>query len=229
MRMTQELKRLEWRGTCGELGALLLESRLVKELSPAHNRRLRASCELYSIRWNPTQGTVAVVDVQEIAGDAYEELSGLFRSKRDAVNALRDVVQANQLCPLVSGLEKGRGPCFASQLKRCRGACCGRETLRSHAARLAVALQALRLEPWPFAPRIGIRERPAGNAHGEVHVFERWCYLGVARDEAELAELAASGRRPVFDLDTHQILSRFIKRKRGNLDIVNLAAQRLAA
>ena len=77
--------------------------------------------------------------------------------------------------------------------------------------------------------RIGIRERPAGNTHGEVHVFERWCYLGVAHDEAELAELAASGRRPQFDLDTHQILSRFIKRKRGKLDIVNLAAQRLAA
>jgi DNA polymerase-3 subunit epsilon len=229
MHMAQQMKRVEWRETCGELGALLLESRLVKELSPAHNRRLRASCELYSIRWNPLQGTAAVVDVQDVAGEAYQELAGLFRTKRDAVNALRDVIQANQLCPLMCGVEKGRGPCFASQLKRCRGACCGRETLRSHAARLAVALQSLRLEPWPFAPRVGIRERSLAHGRSDVHVFERWCYLGVAHDDAELAELAASERRPVFDLDIHQILSRLIKRKRGVLDIVNLTGERLAA
>jgi DNA polymerase-3 subunit epsilon len=229
MHIAQQLKRVEWRETCGELGALLLEARLIKELSPAHNRHLRASSELYSIRWNPLQGTVGVVDVAEVAAEAYEELAGLFRTRRDAINALRDVLEAHQLCPLVSGLEKGNGPCFASQIKRCRGACCGRESHGSHAARLALALQALRLEPWPFAPRIGIREVGRDHERAEVHVFERWCYLGVAHDDAELAELAASRERPVFDLDTHQILSRFFKRKRNALDIVDLGAQRLAA
>jgi DNA polymerase-3 subunit epsilon len=229
MHIAQQLKRVEWRETCGELGALLLESRLIKELSPAHNRHLRASSELYSIRWNPLQGTVGVVDVAEVAGEAYEELAGLFRTRRDAVNALRDVLEAHQLCPLVSGVEKGRGPCFASQIKRCRGACCGRETLRSHTARLALALQSLRLEPWPYAPRIGIREADPDRERAEVHVFERWCYLGVARDDAELAELAAAHRRPAFDLDTHHILSRFFKRKKNALEIVDLGALRLAA
>src|SRR5690349_8210372 len=33
--------RIDWRRTAGELGALLLEARLVKELSPAFNRHLR--------------------------------------------------------------------------------------------------------------------------------------------------------------------------------------------
>jgi DNA polymerase-3 subunit epsilon len=228
MRIAQQLKRVEWRETCGELGALLLEARLIKELAPAHNRRLRASSELYSIRWNPLHGTAGVVDVGEVAAEAYDELAGLFRTRRDATNALREIIEANELCPLVSGLEKGRGPCFASQLKRCRGACCGRESLRAHAARLALALQSLRLEPWPFAPRVGIREHDAARERTEIHVFERWCYLGVARDDAELAELAASTRRPVFDLDTHQILSRLIKRKHGTLEIVELAAEPVA-
>lgn len=229
MRMAQQLQRLEWRETCGELGALLLEARLIKELAPVHNRHLRASSELYSIRWNPLRGTAAVVDVAEVAAEAYDELAGLFRTRRDATTALREILEAHQLCPLVSGLEKGRGPCFASQLKRCRGACCGRESLRAHAARLALALQTLRLEPWPYPARIGIRERDRERERTEVHVFERWCYLGVARDDAELAELASSPRRPSFDLDTHQILSRLIKRKRGALEIVDLAAQQLAA
>jgi DNA polymerase-3 subunit epsilon len=229
MRIAQQLRRVEWRETCGELGALLLEARLIKELAPAHNRRLRASSELYSIRWNPHHGTAALAEVADAAAEAYDELAGLFRTRRDAGNALREILEAHQLCPLVSGLEKGTGPCFASQLKRCRGACCGRESLRSHAARLALALQSLRLEPWPFAPRIGIREQDPLRERSEIHVFERWCYLGVARDDAELAELAASSRRPSFDLDTHQILSRLIKRKRGALDIVNLSAERMAA
>jgi DNA polymerase-3 subunit epsilon len=34
MRLVQEVRRVEWRETAGELGALLLESRLVKELQP---------------------------------------------------------------------------------------------------------------------------------------------------------------------------------------------------
>ena len=229
MRMAQQLRRIEWRETCGELGALLLEARLVKELGPAHNRRLRAHSELYSILWNPQQGTAGVVDVADIAAEAYDELAGLFRSRREATNALREILEAHQLCPLVSGLQKGRGPCFASQLERCRGACCGRESLPSHAARLAIALQSLRVEPWPYPSRIGIREHDATHERSEVHVFERWCYLGVARDDAELAELAVSRRRPAFDLDTHKILSRLIKRRRGVLDIVDLTAWRQAA
>ena len=41
MRISQELKRVEWIETAGELGALLLESRLVKERLPIYNRQLR--------------------------------------------------------------------------------------------------------------------------------------------------------------------------------------------
>jgi DNA polymerase-3 subunit epsilon len=229
MRMAQQIQRLEWRETCGELGALLLEARLIKELAPVHNRHLRASTELYSIRCDPVRGNAGVVDVCEVAAEAYDELAGLFRSRRGATNALRELLAANQLCPLVAGLEKGRGPCFAFQIERCRGACCGRESLRLHAARLALALHALHLEPWPFEARIGIRERDREREADEIHVFERWCYLGCARDEAELAELMAPARRPQFDLDTQQILSRFLKRRQAALDIVKFPEQRLAA
>jgi DNA polymerase III subunit epsilon len=41
MRIAQEIRRVEWIETAGELGALLLEARLVKELQPLHNRQLR--------------------------------------------------------------------------------------------------------------------------------------------------------------------------------------------
>ncbi len=41
MRLLQKVRRIEWRETAGELGALLLQSRLVKTLKPPHNRRPR--------------------------------------------------------------------------------------------------------------------------------------------------------------------------------------------
>ncbi|MDR7305366.1 exonuclease domain-containing protein [Rhodoferax saidenbachensis] len=38
-RIAQEIRRIEWHDTAGELGALLLQTRLVKELKPLHNRK----------------------------------------------------------------------------------------------------------------------------------------------------------------------------------------------
>ena len=46
-RLSAEIRRLDWIETAGELGALLLESRLVKEVAPLHNallRRRRTRC-----------------------------------------------------------------------------------------------------------------------------------------------------------------------------------------
>jgi DNA polymerase-3 subunit epsilon len=124
------------------------------------------------------------------------------------------------LCPIVLGLEKGRGPCFAHQLKRCRGACVGKESRVAHGLRLAAALARLRMRPWPFKGRVGVRE----NGGGALIVLDRWRYLGTARSDAELAGLAESRSRPAFDLDTYRILARFFSGPRRDCQIVELAA-----
>ena len=41
MRIAQQITRIDWKQTVGELGALLLESQLIKQLAPVHNRQLR--------------------------------------------------------------------------------------------------------------------------------------------------------------------------------------------
>ncbi|MEF8715325.1 MAG: GIY-YIG nuclease family protein [Accumulibacter sp.] len=46
LREYKEVRRIHWHETVGELGALLLESRLVKECQPIHNRRLRRISDL---------------------------------------------------------------------------------------------------------------------------------------------------------------------------------------
>lgn len=62
--IAQELRRIEWRETAGELGALLLQSRLVKELQPRHNRKSQKKSEQTLVqqtlpRW-PHTGRIAI-------------------------------------------------------------------------------------------------------------------------------------------------------------------------
>lgn len=225
MRIAQQVRRVEWIETAGELGALIQEARLVKLLAPLHNRRLRREAELCSFHWRPERpgAPPQLVSAREIDSTQFDSLYGLFRSRRAALEALREIAQAHGLCLILTGLEKGRGPCFAHQLKRCRGACVGKESAAAHAVRLMRAFSGLRMQAWPFRGRIGVRETDASGGRSEVHVLDRWCYLGTARSEEELREIN-SGAKPVFDLDTYRVLARFLKRSHGAVSVVDLAA-----
>jgi len=73
LQLAREVRRIEWRRTAGELGALLLEARLVKELLPAFNRQLRRAAALAALKtfaW-PWRGPVGVVE-EDAAREATE-------------------------------------------------------------------------------------------------------------------------------------------------------------
>jgi DNA polymerase III subunit epsilon len=230
MRLSQQIHRLEFIETAGELGALLLEARLVKELSPVHNRRLRRNRELHSLRFSSdcAAGGIAIVSLTQVAPKDLAQTYGLFRSSREAQNVLREIASEQKLCLKIMGLEKGRGACFAYQLKKCRGACVGDEPQALHRARLQMALSALKLRTWPFAGMIGLRESsPTGRT--AVHVFDQWCHLGTAQDEAELADILESKNESLgFDLDGYKILCRYLEKKQGKLDFVPLSGKAVA-
>ena len=58
-KMIAQTLRVDFIETAGELGALLLEARLIKEQSPLFNQRLRRTRRLYSLRLVQTsKGTV---------------------------------------------------------------------------------------------------------------------------------------------------------------------------
>jgi DNA polymerase-3 subunit epsilon len=220
MNIVQQIRRVEWKQTPGELGALLEEARLVKNLLPTLNRQLRRNNELQAYQWDPAiGGAPALVRAADIDFGAGAAVYGVFRSKRAATDALRGLAQAFELCPIAIGLEKGGGPCFAHQLQRCRGVCVGKETPAMHNARLIEALSELKLQSWPFRGRIGIRE--SNGDQSVLHVLDHWCYLGTVSNDEELAEL---DQRPAFDLDTYKILKRFLADGHRGVEIVPLAA-----
>lgn len=226
MAIAQQLTRIEWIETAGELGALLKEAKLIKELLPVHNRRERRQSGFYGFAWN---GSLAGERPLRLvaSGDSdtmrLENLFGLFRSKRAALDALSNIAAQEGLCPALLGLEppRSRGsPCFSHQIKRCRGACCGKESLASHHARLLGAVQSLRLRQWPFSGAIALREGSPERA--EVHLFDRWCYLGSVRDEAEIYQTLELRGQPMFDPDIYRVLQRALGARRKDLKLIEL-------
>jgi DNA polymerase III subunit epsilon len=214
---TRAVRRIEWRRTAGELGALLLESRLVKELAPAHNRALRKPEAVTGFAFDGRRLRLARAD--EIDVDSLGCLYGPFRSRGAARAALRALADEHRLCLRVLGFDAKRsGACFRHQLGRCAGACAGRESIHAHHARLAAALAALRKADWPHRGPLGVVETDVSRDATEIHVVDRWCYLGAARDDGELAELLAHWserrRQPAFDYDHYRIFASHLA-KRG--------------
>jgi DNA polymerase-3 subunit epsilon len=227
MRIAQEVKRIEWVETAGELGALLLEARLIKERSPIHNRHLRKNDELCAFRL-VEGGDVALerVPLAGVPAETLDELYGQFKSKREAQNTLRELAAEHCLCLKRLGLETGKGPCFNHQIRRCKGFCVGKESALTHDLRLKAALAALKLRAWPFPGRIAIRERDEAGARCEWHLFEHWCHLGTAKSEAELHEAAQTRFDAAFDFDTYRILRRELEKRAGSADILRIPSPR---
>ena len=220
-RLALQTASLEWTETAGELGAALREIALLRELAPLYNRRRKPS-EAWSLHWSP--GTnVELVNLQAQPASAADSLYGMFRSRDDAMSALRGVARAQQLCRIAVGLEAGPGPCSAHPHGACRGVCVGQETMAQHLMRLAGALARLRLAPWPFDGRVALREADPYRAITEIHVLDQWRYLGSARTEDELAAILEQRELPPFDVDHYRLLLRQVTNARHRLPAMDLS------
>lgn len=221
MRISQEIKHIEWVPTAGDFSALLLESALIKARQPIYNRQLRAEKQLCSWQLNSqtdSKNWLTLVREDEIDPAQLSRLYGTFKTKRQATETLRKIAETHHLCPKYLGLEpQTSGACFSYQIKRCKGVCCGQESPDIHYLRVQQALVAHKLSTWPYRGKIVIQEHSVENDLQQSHVFEHWTYLGVAESEAELAELAQSKQVLKFDLDTYKLLIKVLRQPKTKI------------
>jgi DNA polymerase-3 subunit epsilon len=218
MQLAREVRRVDWQRTAGELGALLREAALVKELLPVYNRRLRRAAELCGFAFDGQRLRL----VQDFGAEGLEHVHGLFRSKRAALEALRALADAHGLCLQSLGFERARrGVCFRHQIGRCAGLCAAQESPAAHHARLAAALAGMKTAAWPWRGPVGVLEEDREREASELHVVHQWCYLGTAKSEDEVAGLLEAAHRPRFDLDQYKLLVRHLLGRRAR--IVELA------
>ncbi len=209
MRLLQEVRRIEWRETAGELGALLLEARLVKQMQPIYNRQLRREGQLCSWRLHPdpnVRPVLQLVRLDKLKQTGAGELFGVYRSKRQATETLRQLCSTHHLCLQAVGLESGKGACFAFQIKQCKGMCTGVESPALHRVRLQMALAEQRLLAWPHQGKVAIREYDDRSERTDIHVFDQWCHLATVHNESELADVTSSKQALAFDIDTYRLL-----------------------
>lgn len=199
------VRRIDWVETAGDLGAQLKEAEWIKAQKPVFNKRLKQKNDAFTLQ-APFQGRgVRMIALSEVAAADFARSHGVFHSAKDARKALTDISRAHSLCSKVLGLEDGAGSCFAFQLGKCKGACVGQEPLMLHDMRLTMALSSLKLKTWPFPGRIALKE-----GRSEYHVLEHWAYLGTARSEEELVDLAEADAGAAFDVDVYRILVRHL-------------------
>ena len=210
MALAQQVRRIDWIETAGEIGALLKEAALVKQLQPAHNRQLRKNDDVCT--WtlvDEGEGWLRpqLASPRELDMGIRSACYGLFKNGKEATEVLHALAGEHNLCDALLGLEKitpGK-PCFGHQVKRCKGACVGSEPYARHTMRLVGALSRLKLVSWPLNGPALIREGD------EAHLIDAWRYLGTAKSDEEIAALLAAGRAR-FDRDTYKILAKYVGR-----------------
>ncbi|GAB4399358.1 MAG: hypothetical protein OHK0048_12670 [Rhodoferax sp.] len=215
LRMLQELRRIEWTCTAGELGALLLEAREVKARQPIYNRQLRRERGLCAWLLSPDAHRIPLLTLvrgDDVAKPREGTLYGPYRSKHQALAELRTLAERHQLCLRALGLESGRGRCFAYQLGRCKGVCCGQEPPEQHGQRVRQALSAQQLLAWPYSGVVALREYDPATERSALHVFDQWCHLGSAQTPEELADILAHRQQPLaFDLDNYRLALKYLR------------------
>jgi DNA polymerase III subunit epsilon len=214
MRIAQDIRRIEWIETAGELGATLLEARMLKQHQPLHNRQLRRESNLCAWRLdtNPNaRPLLTMVRGAELSPQQFGNLYGPYRSKNQALSQLRELAEQYQLCLQALGLESGKGPCSAHKIGHCKGVCCGEEALERHHLRLQMALSADKLRVWPYAGPVGLREHNPHTGQSDIHLFDQWCYLVTVRSDEELAEaLQTRAETLAFDLDSYRLALKYL-------------------
>jgi excinuclease Cho len=197
--------------TAGEIGALLLESQLIKQWQPEWNVLLRHEGEAFAIGLERASGKPRVVGLSESEDNHGGGITmhGLFASRGTAQEGLRQLIRQHGLCPVLTGLEMrvGQRACFAHQLGQCRGACAGVESLAQHSARLRQVLDRMQREVWPWDGPIGIVEECEG--WRQTHVVDRWSYLGSLQGRRRKLERPAGWK---VDMDVYKILSQPARR-----------------
>lgn len=196
--LAQEVFDLDWVETAGDLGSALIHAQGL--------RRLRQAAQDETCSWRLTSSASGhlvpqLTLMRDVPGFRFEHGHGLFGTRKDALQFLRELAGSAMLCRRTMGLEdglEGQG-CRAWSKGECSGVCVGREARGDHDARLLRLLSSWQLRAWPWAGPVAWREGATW------HVLDNWCYLGTVRDLASASQLAASQGR-VFDRGTYRIL-----------------------
>lgn len=206
VKISQLVRHVETIPTGSDLAALVLESKLVKELQPLFNRQLRRVSS-YTLLMKEEQGRYATISIRSGMVNEATDLTkvyGVYETRTKAKTRVVELTRTFQLCPKLMGIEKTTGACFSYSLERCKGACIGEEDAGLYNRRFEVALEHGKISSWPYASAVSI---PI-NQQGERAVIDNWIIRGYLSAEGEWQY---DSIEPTFAVDEYKIIKRFLK------------------
>ncbi len=217
LKIAQLIEDIEFIETRGELGALIKEASLVKELQPIYNRMLRQSREILVLNSYKTKDgylSVKLDRFSELVADI-ENVITIAKSKRSAVQFLLGVCEEYGLCQRLLGIESASTSCFGYRLGKCKGGCVGKESADEYNGRFEIAFSKHRIRPWPYNGPILVKEIHQDlEDSGEGFLIDKWMLLGTIRADGQSEDWNLE-RETHFDFDTYKILNSFLKSKKG--------------
>ncbi len=209
--------------TAGELGAMLLESSLIKKYQPLYNRMLRNSRKMIILKAFEAKdnfSTVRAKEVNKIDISDIDNIVGIFKSKRQLIDNLYGLAKQFNLCPKLLGLDNSKKSCFYYHLKLCFGACIKKEFYLKYNLRFNEAFHKYKIKRWIFDGPIFIKEK---SDIEEGFIVDNWCLLGTVKNY----EAYDIHQEYNFDLDTYKVLSKYIFDPPKNLSIQKLPKSKL--
>lgn len=230
-RMCSQVKNIDIRETAGELGASLLESRLIKELRPLMNVASRERHRIIVARRVDDAcgyATARLEAVEYLAPDGGDDIIAVFKHRTQAKEFLTAIAEDFRLCPKLLRLESARGSCFSYHLKKCDGACVGEEPAAPYNARFVSAFAQRRVHAWPHDGGVMVVEgNPAGDQM-EVFYIDNWCLLESMTIIAGAAVSLIPGSHR-FDYDSYKILHGYFSNPRNAASITRTGRNGFAA
>jgi DNA polymerase III subunit epsilon len=229
-KISQQVSDIETIVTGGELEALLLESKLIKDLQPLYNRQLRRRQKLTLARQAINKDGYIGVNIEAteaIDPENLQDILGVYTTKGKARLFLDQIIKDFGLCPKLMGLEKGPGSCFSYQIKRCSGGCVGEETPEVYNKRLLSVFEGRRLAEWPYRSAVLIEEA-SGQPVSSCILVDQWCVVANVEQQPD-CEPQIKFQDKMFDIDTYKILKSYLTHKPHQLKIKPMSISQLSA
>ena len=212
LKISQRIHHIRTIPTANELAALILESKMVKQLQPIFNRQLRrvSSYAMLVKDDSATYATIKVVSGRPTEQAPLENIYGLYETRTKAKHRLDEMTRTFSLCPKLMGLEKAKSACFSYSLGKCRGACIDKEESELYNRRFETALMHSKLDRWPYGSAIAV---PIGE-EGSGVLIDQWIVQGFYSPESnhELETIEAN-----FDVDEYKIIRRFLRENKERI------------
>lgn len=198
--------------TAGELEALILESNMIKNLSPIYNRALRRKKVMWGITAHKNNAGYLQLEIKEIKDKSYSELKDMYfvaGRKSTVKNTLKQKIKEHTLCNKLCGMEKTQKACFNSQIGKCLGACKGLEPPESYNERVELAFEKTKTPQWPYKGAVVVGEQNVKTKKHAYYLVYNWQLVDTSERMEDL-DLNKDITEP--DLDTQKILQKFIRR-----------------